>query len=93
MATMKVYEGQDRRTDSDLRTIFDQAYLMIEPFFNPASGWVGRSLEHLAFRVLRENFAGLTAGQAHVIIVAAHRVYIERNPEQSAHLKRPEDFR
>lgn len=83
----------DRRTNPKLREIFDAAYVMIEPFFDPNAGWGGHSLEHLAFRVLRENFAQLSSEEVHTIVAAAHRVYIERNPQNSAHLKRPSELR
>lgn len=83
----------ERRRNEQLRQVFDHAYAMIEPFFDPAAGWGGRSLEHLAFRVLRENFPQLSAEDVHVMIVAAHRVYIGRNPAGSDHLPRPEDIR
>ncbi len=55
--------------------------------------WLPHSLEHLAFRVLRENFPELSSEEVHTVVVAAHRVYIERNPKSSAHLKRPGDVR
>ncbi len=84
---------QDRRRNTKLRALFDTAYAMIEPFFDPAQGWAGHSLEHLAFRVLRENFSELSSEEVHTVVVAAHRVYIERSPGRSAHLKRPEEFR
>ena len=84
---------QDRRRNTKLRAMFDTAYVMIEPFFDPAQGWGGHSLEHLAFRVLRENFSELSSEEVHTIVVAAHRVYIERNPGRSDHLRRPESFR
>lgn len=91
MSTQK--PAQDRRQNADLRATFDRAYVMIEPFFDPDAGWGGRSLEHLAFRVLRENFPALSRDEVHVIIVAAHRVYIERNPERSSHVKDPAQVR
>lgn len=84
--------GEQRR-NLRLRGLFDTAYAMIEPFFDPDAGWGGHSLEHLAFRVLRENFTELTSEEVHSIIVAAHRIYIGRNPARSGHLKRPEELR
>jgi hypothetical protein len=81
--------AQDRRRNARLRGLFDTAYAMIEPFFDPDQGWGGHSLEHLAFRVLRENFPDLSGEEVHTIVVAAHRVYIERYPARSAHLRRP----
>lgn len=83
----------DRRRNARLRGVFDTAYVMIEPFFDPDQGWGGHSLEHLAFRVLRENFTELSSEEVHTVIVAAHRVYIERNPGRSSHLKRPDELR
>lgn len=69
----------DRRTNSRLRSVFDTAYAMIEPFFDPAQGWGGRSLEHLAFRVLRDNFPDLSSEEVHTIIAVAHRVHVEHS--------------
>lgn len=91
MSEVKLDAGPaaDRRSNTKLRGLFDTAYVMIEPFFDPAQGWGGHSLEHLAFRVLRENFSELSSEEVHTIVVAAHRVYIERNPSRSDHLRRP----
>lgn len=83
----------ERRRNQRLRTVFDTAFIMIEPFFDPAQGWGGHSLEHLAFRVVRENFPELTSEEVHSLVVAAHRVYIQRNPGSSDHLPRPEELR
>ncbi|MDA0189890.1 MAG: hypothetical protein OSW77_06075 [Proteobacteria bacterium] len=80
----------ERRRNLRLRATFDAAFAMIEPFFDPARGWGGHSLEHLAFRVVRENFPDLEGEEVHALVVAAHRVYIERNPGRSEHLSRPE---
>lgn len=85
--------ASDRRRNEKLRGLFDTAYAMIEPFFDPDQGWAGHSLEHLAFRVLRENFSELSGEEVHTIVVAAHRVYIERNPGRSEHLRRPGELR
>lgn len=83
----------ERRQKTGLRAVFDDAYRMVEPFFDPATGWGGNSLEHLAFRVLRENFPQLAVDEVRVVIAAAHRVYIARNPGGSGHLRRPEELR
>jgi hypothetical protein len=83
----------ERRRNQRLRSVFDTAFVMIEPFFDPAQGWGGHSLEHLAFRVVRENFPELTSEEVHALVVAAHRVYIQRNPGGSNHLPRPEELR
>ncbi len=83
----------ERRSNLKLRAMFDSAYAMVEPFFDPNAGWGGHSLEHLAFRVLRDNFSDLSSEEIHAIVVAAHRVYIERNPHANDHLKRPGEIR
>ena len=76
--------ADERRKNISLREVFDPAYALIEPFLDPNAGWGGHSLEHLAFRVLRENFPVLSASEVHVLVVAAHRVYIDRNPAASS---------
>jgi len=83
----------EQRYNQRLREAFDDAFVMIEPFFDPANGWGGQALELLAFRIVRENFPLLSGEEVHTIVVAAHRVYIERNPERSAHLRHPSELR
>jgi hypothetical protein len=93
MSEQVTSEAGERRRNLRLRTVFETAFVMIEPFFDPAQGWGGQSLEHLAFRVVRENFPELTGEEVHSLVVAAHRVYIDRNPGRNDHLPRPEDLR
>jgi len=83
----------ERRHNPQLRHLFDTAYTLIEPFFDPDAGWGGQTLEHLAFRILRDNFPELSGEEVHTIVVAAHRVYIQHNPLRSEHLRRPGEFR
>jgi hypothetical protein len=86
-------EGGERRQRHRLRLVFDSAYEMVEPFFAPDSGWAGHSLTHLAYRVMRQNFAELSSEEVHSLVVSAHRAYIDRNPDGSDHLPRPSDLR
>lgn len=83
----------ERRSNTRLRAAFESAFVMIEPFFDPEQGWGGQSLGHLAFRVVRENFTDLTSEEVHSLVVAAHRVYIQRHPGRSDHLPRPNEMR
>lgn len=83
----------ERRRDLRLRSAFDDAFVMIEQFFDLRQGWSGHSLEHLAYRVVRDNFPDLSAEDVHTLVIVAHRVYIERHPDESAHLPRPEELR
>jgi hypothetical protein len=85
--------ARERRQNQRLRTAFDDAFVMIEPFFDPEQGWGGQSLEHLAYRIVRENFPDLSGEEVHALVVAAHRVYIERNPDRSGHLPHPSALR
>jgi len=68
----------ERREQLQLREVFDNAYPLIEPFFDPAGSWGGQSLEHLAFRVMREHYPQVSGDQIYVFISAAKRVYNER---------------
>lgn len=83
----------ERRRSHRLRSVFDTAFAMVEPFFAAENGWAGHSLAHLAFRVVRENFAELTGEEVHSLVVSAHRAYIDRYPEVSDHLPRPSELR
>lgn len=83
----------ERRQNLRLRSVFDSAFAMIEPFFDPARGWGGKSLEHLAFRVVRENFTELSGEEVHALVVAAHRIYTQRHPGSSEQLPGSDDLR
>jgi hypothetical protein len=69
---------QNRRVDLRLRMIFEKALPLIEPFFDPKNTWGGQSLEHFAFRVLRENYPDLSSEEIFIFVSAAHRVYATR---------------
>jgi hypothetical protein len=69
---------QDRRVDLRLRAIFEAALPLIEPFFDPKNSWGGQSLEHFAFRVLRENYPQLSGEEIFIFVTAARRVYMAR---------------
>lgn len=86
-------EAGERRGRPQLRALFDAAFPLIEALCNPACGWGGRSLEHLAYRVVRDNFSELSSDEVRLLVAAAHRAFIDRNPESSAHLSRPADLR
>ena len=71
-------EIDDKRRQLELREVFDDAYTLIEPFLDPANSWGGKTLEHLAFRVMREHFPQVSGDEIYVFIEAAKRVYAER---------------
>lgn len=66
---------QERRRDVEIREIFNEAYGVLEPFFNPDNQWSGRSHEHLAYRALHERFPKLSGDQIFTIVDAAKRVF------------------
>jgi len=54
---------------------------LIAPFFDPANSWGNRTLDHLAYRSLRENYPDLSMEEVHVLVVAAQRIYAERRAD------------
>ena len=67
--------GTDRRTNTQLRKIFVEAYDVLLPFFDPANNWGGQTHEHLAYRALHEQFPGLSTQEVFVLVEAARRVF------------------
>ena len=65
----------DRRRNPELRARFEEAYRIVEPFFEAENEWSGHSLDHMAYRVLREQMPSLSQDEVHVIVVAAARVF------------------
>lgn len=75
---MTTADSDDKRQHLQLRSVFDNAYMLVEPFFDPNNQWGGKTLEHLAFRVMREHFPQVSSDEIYVFIEAAKRVYAER---------------
>lgn len=73
----------DRRKHHRVREIFEEAVDLIAPFFDPANTWGNRTLDHLAYRSLRENYPDLSMEEVHVLVVAAQRIYADRRAELS----------
>lgn len=86
-------ERPDRRGNSKLRNVFDAVYVQIEPFFDPKNTWGGHSLEHLAFRVVRDSHPELTQQEVHQVIVAATRVFHSRNPHMAGKVPSVEEIK
>lgn len=70
--------GEERRKYHEVRAIFEEAIEVIQPFFDPANAWGNRSLDHLAYRSVREHYPQLSMEEVHVLVVAAKRVFAER---------------
>jgi hypothetical protein len=68
----------ERRGNRRLRVLFDHAYPILEPFFDPSAGWDSHTRQHVAASLLRDNFPELEAHEVHSLIRVANRVYSER---------------
>lgn len=66
---------QERRRHHRVREIFEEACTLLAPFFAKENRWANTTLDHLAYRVLRENYPELSFEEVHVLVVAAHRVH------------------
>lgn len=75
---------QERRKFLRVREIFEQAYELIAPFFAKENRWGNATLDHLAYRVVRENYPELSFEEVHVLVVASRRVYTELEAESRA---------
>lgn len=64
----------ERRANPRVRSVFAQAHALIAPFFAPGADWGGHTLDHLAYRALREHFPGLTEAEVQQIVTAAAHV-------------------
>ncbi|BAL23315.1 hypothetical protein [Azoarcus sp. KH32C] len=67
----------DRRQHHRVREIFAEACEKLAPFFAPENRWGNVTLDHLAYRVVRENYPELSFEEVHVLVLAAHRVYTQ----------------
>ncbi|MDD3353023.1 hypothetical protein [Zoogloea sp.] len=69
----------DRRKNLSLRELVDKAYVIIEPFFDPANAWNGQHLEHLAYRTIRESLPEIAPADVQIILSAAARIYRQKH--------------
>ncbi|NMG29797.1 hypothetical protein, partial [Aromatoleum evansii] len=69
---------QERRSHHRVREIFIEACELIMPFFARENRWGNSTLDHLAYRVLRDHYPELSFEEVHVLVVAAHRVHTGR---------------
>jgi hypothetical protein len=73
----------ERRRYHYVREIFDEAYELITPFFAKENRWGNATLDHLAYRVVRENYPQLSFEEVHVLVMASKRVYTELQLERA----------
>ncbi|MCK6374467.1 MAG: hypothetical protein L6Q69_10215 [Zoogloea sp.] len=70
----------ERRKNLSLRELVDKAYEIIEPFFDPANAWNGQTLEHLAYRVVRDRLPDIPPADVQIIVSASTRMYRAKHP-------------
>lgn len=71
-------ETDERRHYHQAREAFEYAYSMLEPFLHPDTGWQGRSLYHVSFNVVSDNFPHLAHEEIQALLDAVQRVFVER---------------
>lgn len=74
----------ERRQNTKLRALFEEAYARIEPFFDRRNTWGGLQLTHFALRTLREAYPELSPSEAHQLVLASLRVFHERHRGETA---------
>ena len=72
----------ERRKNLSLRELVDQAYVLIEPFFDPANAWNGQTLEHLAYRAIREQLPAIPPQDVQIVVSVATRIYRSKHRPQ-----------
>lgn len=65
----------DRRQFHRVREIFEEACARLAPFFAKENQWGNSTLDHLAYRVVRDHYPQLSFEEVHVLVVAARRVH------------------
>ena len=76
--------GMERRQFHQAREAFEYAYQLLAPFLDPETGWHGRSLQHVSFNLICENFPHLAHEEIHAMLMAIQRAFAERAPSGQA---------
>jgi hypothetical protein len=79
-----VMAPSERRTNSELRSIFPLVFDALRPYFSSENQWEGQSHEHFAYRTLKEQFPGLTAQDCYIAVAAAKRMFKSGTMPQTA---------
>ncbi len=65
----------ERRQYSRIRAIFEEAGTLIAPFFAKENHWGNATLDHLAYRLVRDRYPELSFEEVHVLVVACRQVH------------------
>jgi hypothetical protein len=68
----------DRRAERNVRLHFEEACVLLAPFFDPALQWGKLPLNVLAMRTLRERFATLSSAELLVMIGGIRQLHASR---------------
>ncbi len=71
---------EERRQYPNIREIFAEACALILPFFSSENRWANETLDHLAYRVVREHYPDLSPNEVHVLVTAARRIHAGDRP-------------
>lgn len=74
--------SEEQRRHHRVRAIFEEASVLVEPFFAGESRWANGTLDLLAYRTVRDRYPELSADEVHVLIVACSRLYAKTQPEK-----------
>ncbi|MDD5388301.1 MAG: hypothetical protein PHD37_03085 [Gallionellaceae bacterium] len=72
-------ELPERRKHHNLRTLFDDVVRRVEPFFKEGGGLNGSRTDFWMVRTISDAYPELSNEEAHVLVNAATRYYLERN--------------
>lgn len=72
-----VSTGQERRSQHNLRTIFDAACQLTAPFFDAKQSWGGASLTMYARQALREAYPELSQQEVAILYSGVARYHSE----------------
>jgi hypothetical protein len=65
----------ERRTNTQLRSIFPAACEALRPFFDGANRWEGQSHDHLAYQTLKEHFPELSSQDVYIVVATTRRLF------------------
>jgi hypothetical protein len=71
--------NDDRRVNTYVREIFEEAYVLVLPFVDPQQGWGGQALTRHAYPALHEAFPRLDMQDLAILVPALERVFRERS--------------
>ena len=76
----------ERRQNTNLRSIFDDACLLVAPFLDPGKAWGGAPMERLAYSTLRDRYPDLSPEEVRVLVIASARVFSKPRTEPAYHI-------